>query len=197
MITHSLFPTAVTFFKYEGLEPQEKTFLLKQKTRTNNGNRTSIDYNILENKKVEKLKAFIKKSLQEYFVNIYKPNSNIKPYITQSWCNYTKEGEYHHKHAHPNSFISGVFYVQTNKNKDKIHFFKEGYKQIHIPPKEYNSFNSDSWWFNTETNDLIIFPSDLIHGVEKVVGQERISLSFNTFLNGHLGNDTNLTFLHL
>ena len=197
MITHSLFPTAVTFFQYEGITEKETKFLVKQKTRSNTGNTTSIDNNILENKEMKKLKQFIEKSVKEYFKNIYQPKNNVEPYITQSWCNYTKEGQFHHKHAHPNSFISGVFYVQADKTKDKIYFYKEEYKQIKVPAKEYNLFNSESWWFETGTNDLVIFPSSLIHMVEKVVGKERISLSFNTFLKGYIGEDLELTGLHI
>tara|TARA_R100000388_G_scaffold1543_1_gene2232 strand:- start:602 stop:1201 length:600 start_codon:yes stop_codon:yes gene_type:complete len=197
LITHSLFPTAVTFFQYEGITEKETKFLVKQKTRSNTGNTTSIDNTILENKEMKKLKQFIEKSVKEYFKNIYQPKNNVEPYITQSWCNYTKEGQFHHKHAHPNSFISGVFYVQADKTKDKIYFYKEEYKQIKVPAKEYNLFNSESWWFETGTNDLVIFPSSLIHMVEKVVGKERISLSFNTFLKGYIGEDLELTGLHI
>ena len=197
MITHSLFPTAVTFYKHKGITEKEIKFIAKQETRGNTGNTTSIDNNILENREMKKLKQFIEKSLKEYFQNIYVPKNNVEPYITQSWCNYTKEGQYHHKHAHPNSFISGVFYVQADKTKDKIYFYKEEYKQIKIPAKEYNLFNSESWWFETGTNDLVVFPSNLTHMVEKVVGKERISLSFNTFLKGCIGEDTELTGLHI
>ena len=197
MITHSLFPTAVTFYKHKGITEKEIKFIAKQETRGNTGNTTSIDNNILENREMKKLKQFIEKSLKEYFQNIYVPKNNVEPYITQSWCNYTKEGQFHHKHAHPNSFISGVFYVQADKTKDKIYFYKEEYKQIKVPAKEYNLFNSESWWFETGTNDLVIFPSSLIHMVEKVVGKERISLSFNTFLKGYIGEDTELTGLHI
>jgi uncharacterized protein (TIGR02466 family) len=197
LITHSLFPTAVTFFQYKGITEKEIKFVTEQKTRGNTGNTTSIDNNILNNKEMKKLKQFIEKSVKEYFKNIYQPKNNVEPYITQSWCNYTKEGQFHHKHAHPNSFISGVFYVQADKTKDKIYFFKEEYKQIKIPAKEYNLFNSESWWFETGTNDLVIFPSSLTHMVEKVVGKERISLSFNTFLKGYIGEDLELTGLHI
>ena len=197
MITHSLFPTAVTFFEYKGITEKEIKFITEQKTRSNQGNTTSIDNNILNSKEMKKIKQFIEKSVKEYFKNIYQPKNNVEPYITQSWCNYTKEGQFHHKHAHPNSFISGVFYVQADKTKDKIYFYKEEYKQIKIPAKEYNLFNSESWWFETGTNDLVIFPSNLTHMVEKVVGKERISLSFNTFLKGYIGGDTELTGLHI
>lgn len=197
MRTYSLFPTAVTFFQHKGITEKETKFLTEQETRSNQGNTTSIDNNILENKEMKKLKQFIEKSLKEYFQNIYIPKNNVEPYITQSWCNYTKEGQFHHEHAHSNSFISGVFYVQADKTKDKIYFYKDGYQRIDLPAKEYNLFNSKSWWFETGTNDLVLFPSNLTHMVEKVVGKERISLSFNTFLKGYIGEDLELTGLHI
>jgi uncharacterized protein (TIGR02466 family) len=197
MNTLSLFPTAVSCFEYDGLSEKEIEFFKKQKTRINTGNTTSIDNNILKNKELKKLKQFIEKSINQYFKNIYQPKNNVFPYITQSWCNYTKEGQFHHKHAHPNSFISGVFYVQADKEKDKIYFFKEGYESINVVPNEYNIFNSSSWWVPTNTNNLIIFPSSLTHMVEEVKGKERISLSFNTFLKGVIGNDKELAGLHL
>ena len=197
MRTHSLFPTAVTFFEHKGITEKEIKFLTEQETRNNTGNTTSIDTNILNNKEMKKLKQFIEKSLKEYFKNIYMPKKDVEPYITQSWCNYTKEGQYHHKHAHPNSFVSGVFYVQADRTKDKIYFYKDDYQRIDLPAKEYNPFNSKSWWFETGTNDLVLFPSNLTHMVEKVVGNERISLSFNTFLKGYIGENLELTGLHI
>jgi len=197
LITHSLFPTAVSFFQYGGITEKEIQFITKQKTKSNTGNTTSVDGYILKKKEMKKLKQFIEKSLKEYFQNIYQPKNDVEPYITQSWCNYTKEGEFHHKHFHPNSFVSDVFYVQADRTKDKIYFYKDGYQQIKISAKEYNPFNSESWWFETGTNDLVIFPSNLTHMVEKVVGKERISLSFNTFLKGHIGEDIELTGLHI
>lgn len=197
MTEYPLFPTLVTFFKYEGITEEETKFLIKQEERGNTGNTSSVDTNVLSNKKMKKIKKFIEKSLQEYFQKSYQPKYDVKPYITQSWCNYTKEGQFHHKHAHPNSFISGVFYVQADKTKDKIYFFRDGYQRIAIPAKEYNLFNSDSWWLPTHTNDLVLFPSSLTHMVKEVAGKERISLSFNTFLKGDIGEATELSGLHL
>ena len=197
MNTVSLFPTAVTYFQYDGITEKEIIFLKEQETKGNLGNTTSVNNAILENKEMKKLKQFIENSVKEYVQNIYMPKNDLKHYITQSWCNYAKEGQNHHKHAHPNSFVSGVFYVQADKQKDRIYFYKDIYERLLITPKEYNPFNSHGWWLPTDTNDLIIFPSNLVHGVEPVVGKERISLSFNTFLKGHLGNNPDLTSLHL
>jgi hypothetical protein len=54
------------------------------------------------------------------------------PYITQSWANYTKKNQYHHTHEHPNSFISGVLYINANEAHDKITMHKKSYQQIKV-----------------------------------------------------------------
>jgi hypothetical protein len=65
-------------------------------------------------------------------------------------------------------------------------------------PKEWNTFNSESWWVEAYTGRLLIFPSELEHSVENVETEEtRISLSFNTFPIGHFGDDESLTGLTL
>ena len=56
--------------------------------------------------------------------------------------------------------------------------------------------SSESWWFEVGAGDLMIFPSHLTHMVESVQ-QERVSLSFNTFPVGYVGEEESLTALHL
>jgi len=58
-------------------------------------------------------------------------------------------------------------------------------------------YNSESWWFEVGTGDLLLFPSSLTHMVETVQEDERISLSFNTFPVGYVGDESSLTALHL
>ena len=43
-----------------------------------------------------------------------------------------RKGEFHHKHNHSNSFLSGVFYVKVEEDMDQIMFFKEGYSQVKL-----------------------------------------------------------------
>ena len=119
--------------------------------------------------------------------------------ITQSWLNYTKPGEYHHTHEHPNSIISGVFYIDADRENDKIIFHKANrYQQIKFPQTEYNAFNSESWFFNVGNGDLKLFPSSLTHNVEQKKGDNvRCSLAFNVFVKGYIGAEEELTALHL
>jgi len=196
---HNLFPTPVGRYELgRDLTAKELSFLKNQETRSNAGNTTSKDNTILKNKELTKLRDFLETSISEYFKTVYNPKHQVNLKITQSWTNYTENGQYHHKHAHPNSFVSGVFYVQANKEKDKIYFYRDGYQQIKFPPSEWNVWNSESWWFEVGTGDLILFPSSLTHMVETVQhDQTRISLSFNTFPVGQVGDEMDLTGLSL
>ena len=199
MIINNLFPTPVAEFELgRDLSEVERECFLNLETRKNVGNFTSVEANVLGNSKLHSLTEFLNNSLQEYFNAVYAPKHDANLCITQSWVNYTNPGQFHHKHAHSNSLISGVFYIQASKETDKLHFFNEPYRQIKIIPKEANMHNSESWWLTATTGTLYLFPSSLVHMVEQVTGEDsRISLSFNTFPKGIVGDDTFLNVLKL
>ena len=182
------------------LTNKELSFIDKTKLDVykNEGNTTSKDNYILNHKTFKDLKIQLDLRVQDYFDKIICPSNKITPYITQSWLNYTKTNQYHHVHEHPNSIISGVFYINADKKTDKIKFFNKIYRNIQPEIKNYNLFNSTSWWFEVETCQLILFPSSLTHCVEVKEGTNtRISLAFNTFIKGTVGNNKNLTELIL
>ena len=199
MNIHNLFPTAVGFSKLDrDLTEEELTFIREQARYPNDGNTTSNNRNLLDWSEMAAIREFIETAMQEYFKSVVAPKEDVTLYITQSWANFTDPGQYHHKHAHPNSIISGVFYPQANKKTDRIYFYKDGYERIKIPTENWNHWNSESWWFDVGVGDLIIFPSDLTHMVQPKQGDgTRISISFNTFLKGYIGSDESLTGLHL
>lgn len=196
---HNLFPTPVGRYELgRDLTAKELSFLKKQETRSNTGNTTSIDNTILKAKELTQLRDFIETKVSKYFTTVYNPKNKVNLKITQSWTNYTEQGQYHHKHEHPNSFVSGVFYVQADKTKDRIYFYRNGYQQIKFPPTDWNVWNSESWWFDVGSCDLVLFPSSLTHMVPTVESdQTRISLSFNTFPVGNVGEEMDLTGLNL
>ena len=199
MNINNLFPTAVGFSKLDrDLTASELEFITSQVRYPNEGNTTSENRKLLKSVEMTEIREFIEDAMLEYFKSVHAPKFDVTPYITQSWSNYTEPGQYHHKHAHPNSIISGVFYPQANKETDRIYFYKDGYERIKIATENWNHWNSESWWFEVGAGDLILFPSHLTHMVETKVGDDtRISIAFNTFLKGYIGSDENLTGLHL
>lgn len=199
MVINNLFPTPVAGFELgRALSEVERAYLLDLETRQNTGNFTSFETNVLGHPKLHSLAEFLNSSLQEYFNTVYAPKHDANLCITQSWVNYTKPGEFHHKHAHSNSLVSGVFYIQASKETDKLHFSKDIYHQIKITPKDFNLYTAESWWLATATGMLYLFPSSLMHMVEQVTGENtRISLSFNTFPKGIFGDEVSLNHLKL
>jgi uncharacterized protein (TIGR02466 family) len=197
----TIFPTPVYFSNLNRkLNSSELKFLNKAKKNVyrNEGNTTSKDTYVLNKKPFSKLKKELNLRIKEYFDKIICTKNKIKPCITQSWLNYTEENQFHHRHSHPNSIVSGVFYIDADQNFDKIYFFKEKKEAIALPPKNYNIFNSPSWWFPVKSNDIILFPSSLLHMVETKKGNNtRTSLAFNIFVEGTIGETRTLTELIL
>ena len=170
----------------------------EKKVVPNAGNITSANNYILNEKGMENLKDILTAHVAEYIKRIHAPKYAMVPYITQSWANYTKKNQYHHTHEHPNSFISGVLYINANEAHDKITLHKKGYQQIKPVPTEWNWYNSDSWFYTVKTGMIILFPSGTTHNVETKDGDnKRISLAFNTFFKGTMGENSQLTELIL
>lgn len=198
-VIHNLFPTPVGCYTVDHkLTKKEHSFLINQPQRNNMGNTTSVDNKILNNKELSTFKKALEQKLSAYFNEVYSPKHQISLRITQSWVNYTKKGQYHHKHRHPNSFVSGVYYIESTE-LDKIYFYNSHpANNIKIPPNTWNIWNSESWWFEATKGDLFLFPSTLEHMVETVSAEDtRISLSFNTFPVGIVGEENDLTLLEL
>jgi uncharacterized protein (TIGR02466 family) len=200
-VINGIFPTPIYMSKLDRkLTPLELKFVEKNKkeSQKNEGNITSNNNYILNEKPFLNIKKELNLIIQDYFDKIISPTNNIKPYITQSWLNYTEKNQFHHKHAHPNSLVSGVFYINCHEKFDKIKFFNENYKTIRLETKNWNLWNSESWWFQVKTRDVIMFPSFLNHMVETKEGDNtRISLAFNVFIKGTIGNNKELTELIL
>ena len=193
-----LFPTPLYISNIDApLINQQKNYLLNLPKIKNMGNLRSESGYIFEYPLFAELKKTINKHIKEY-INIVYPNSNLDVYITQSWANYTEPNEYHHKHSHPNSFISGVFYVNAIKNEDMIKFYKDLPFIYQINHNQPNNYNSGDVAILVETGDLVLFPSNFTHNVPPTTSKEtRISISFNTFIKGNLGDEDSSTALYL
>jgi uncharacterized protein (TIGR02466 family) len=193
-----LFPTPLYINNIDApLINQQKNYLLNLPKIQNMGNLRSESGYIFEYPLFAELKKTINEHIKEY-INIVYPNSNLDVYITQSWANYTEPNEYHHKHSHPNSFISGVFYVNAIKNEDMIKFYKDLPFIFQINHNQNNNYNSQDVAILVETGDLVLFPSNFTHNVPPTTSKEtRISISFNTFIRGNIGDENSSTALYL
>jgi hypothetical protein len=122
--------------------------------------------------------------------------------LTQSWVSHKLPNQHHKKHIHPNSVISGVYYWNDEEHMP-ITFHKNYLSSttnvIDVDVNKELSLKQplswDSFTVKPYQNLLILFPSYLIHEVEKN-NQDcvRKSLSFNIMPTNSLGVKEKLTY---
>jgi uncharacterized protein (TIGR02466 family) len=85
-------------------------------------------------------------------------------------------------HCHPNSFLSGVYYVNTNDESGDI-FFQDPRHVASMwscPVIEHTPWTIRQVSYHPVSGGMLIFPSWLYHGVEPNLSDApRVSLSFN------------------
>jgi uncharacterized protein (TIGR02466 family) len=195
-----LFPTALGSYDLgRDFTDQELKLINSLDTKVNaGGNHVSLENRLLDKKPMHSLKKWLDQTLKDYFKTVYCPMNDVTVEITQSWCNFSYPGEMHHKHYHPNSLISGVLYIQADAARDRIWFHRDDRRELKTPKREFNPWNSDTWWMESVTGRLYLFPSYVSHKVEPVDSdQVRISLSFNTFPKGDFGEESAMTGLYI
>ena len=165
--------------------------IIEEGMRPNVSNSRSQNSYIFDTK-LYNLKEFCEKHIKTYVEELIKPKEEVDFYITQSWLNINKPGESHNKHWHPNSIISGVFYISTEES-DEISFYDPNTKlkeMMKIELNEVDLVNSNVSILHVNTLDLLLFPSWLEHSVEpnEKATTDRISLGFNIFAKGFFGN---------
>ena len=199
---HSIFPIPVYVATSDSdlISKEEIEKIIQKGMYKNDGNSYTKNTYVF-NENLKEIKEFCEHHIKTYVKEVINHKEELDIYITQSWINVNKPGEFHHNHFHTNSIISGVFYVSTEED-DRIIFEHPNIRLkqlIKFEPKEFNLWNSSNWFFPSITNELILFPSWLGHQVEvnEKATTDRISISFNTFVRGTLGSRKKLTELIL
>ena len=203
---HGLFPTTIWTVNravpLSSLEEQQIEEIIKEGLVPAALNSASKNTYIFNNN-LKELEQFCERQIKQYVNKIIVPEKEFEFYITQSWLNLSKPGESHNVHFHPNSIISGVFYIATEEDDDiqfqnPLHWPEpKGFFQILSESK--NWWNSKDWTIPAIKNQLLLFPSWLRHRVlpNKNARKDRISISFNTFVRGTFGNKIGKTELIL
>jgi len=109
--------------------------------------------------------------------------------ITDMWGNVLRKGEVHPPHTHSNNFLSGVYYLYSDKAAG-IQFFDPRPSSDVMVPKKTNKThnNSNLLSFASKTNRAVFFPSWLQHWVPQNISEKnRISIAWNVQLKGEVG----------
>jgi uncharacterized protein (TIGR02466 family) len=95
------------------------------------------------------------------------------------WTNISGENGFVFPHNHPNSVISGVFYVKSPEGS-RIGFYDD-YTMMYTPSQP-NEMTETYRTYPCIENNLFLFRSNFIHGVVPQPAGERIVISFNTYI---------------
>lgn len=85
-------------------------------------------------------------------------------------------------HNHPNSILSGVYYLKAPENCGGIYFNDpRPASQMLIPPvTDFNLWTHPKVSYKPNVGTMLLFPSWLLHGVDMNMSDEvRIAISFN------------------
>ena len=193
-----VFPTPVQIYKYENSIEKELKYIegVEWKQQVANANFKTKDSYLTKHEQLKDLTSFFKECIDDYCNTII--NSEQRLVITQLWGNKNPKGSKHHEHVHPNSILSGVFYLRQDPKLPPIQFSKSNQESMKLDPRKYNTYNAETFLLPCTSGELILFPSSLRHSVPVNQGdEERISLSFNTFSVDALGSEENLTHLDI
>ena len=110
-------------------------------------------------------------------------------YITSMWGNIYDPNIAHAVHLHPNSYLSGVIYLNAPENCGPIIFHdpRPASHMLEFSYHSYNIRNGKTLIEHPEKGMMLIWPSWLSHGVENgkcQVEEKRISIAFNVMLKG-------------
>ena len=100
-----------------------------------------------------------------------------------SWINVNNSGDFNNTHTHPNSIVSGVYYVSVPNDSGELVFTRPSDLTSWFYSSYSKEFNDVSKNFVIHTpveKELVLFPSWLPHCVTaNNSNTERISISFN------------------
>lgn len=186
-----LFSTPIFQSKIEPISTQERDYIISLEY----DGLYSKDKYVLNHPQLSSVKNKVERTLTKYAYDVLRIAPWNEFYITNSWVVKHDKGCSAQLHRHDNSLLSGVVYIQTDENSGEISFDLGTASAIfpsavRIEYTEYNLFNSPSWSHYPYDNDILIFPSHVLHKVSETKSERtRYSLSFNTFVRGNLGQD--------
>jgi len=98
--------------------------------------------------------------------------------IILSWANVSNDKNSHGMHTHPNSFISGIYYLSENSSPTYFQDIKDVNSGWRVSSR--NAILNDIWKSPSKTGSLLLFPSWMPHCTKsKPFEGLRYTISFN------------------
>lgn len=113
--------------------------------------------------------------------------------IASSWGNTLGKDDPIHVHMHPNSYVSGVFYLTEGAPLNFHNPLQTEDLFTLRPLVRWHEHNQHTWQvlkLPIKPGHILIFPSRLLHHVEQNDNDFRYSIAFNTMPTGSIGDTT-------
>ena len=93
-----------------------------------------------------------------------------------------------------NSIFSGIYYLDVSEHSgdlviEKGQLFPNCFMPTLSPDVDFfNKYTQQNWRLKPENGMLVVFPSQVIHNVEKnMTDNERYAVAFDVFIRGRMG----------
>jgi uncharacterized protein (TIGR02466 family) len=164
---------------------------------------TSGENSLHTNKKWFLIVDYINEQLKKVCEDVMYSKYASELKVCLMWCNKSEYMQWHHAHSHPCSILSGIIYISGTSGS--TWFSKENpyaLPKIFYPSKNIdinNQYFESIYKHKPKKQTMIIFPSSMIHSVDENMNKEesRITISFNSFFNGTVGNPNKLAGFNL
>ena len=107
------------------------------------------------------------------------------------WIMINSPNTYNCSHTHPNSHLSGVFWIQASEKSGDLKFINpsnfQAYVELHsyVEPFKLDTNAYEAYKYNPTEGKMVTFSSHVIHEVENNKSNEdRIAVSYNITLSG-------------
>ena len=186
MITNNIFATPLSEFEIDlALCQHCKNVLIEEADFSEHPLNYCTADDLHEREVFAGIKTVIDFHTKQYTEQVLKINHEDLT-LTGLWSNIQKNHQSHPIHQHPNSFVSGVVYIdipEDGKGGELVFVDPRQAKNMFYPNFVGDSHISDRWMTYTPvTGKMLLFPSWLEHGTQPFFAKETeyiISMSFN------------------
>lgn len=194
-----LFPTVVGIFQCPEFDQRagrwraEVQTALKERHESSSVKRTpqrQTSDRLYERPQLSDLMEFFMNSA-EHYMTVQKYSAGITLRLQCCWATVAFQDDRLEMHQHPNSFLSGAFYLDVESSAEPVVFRdpRPQNRAFDLRIEEDSRANLKYWTVSPENGRLLVFPSWLEHKVgpnRSVI--PRVSLSFNITLHGEVGH---------